>query len=62
MSSEYPEGSGHGGVAACAWAWANVVKASGDRVEKARCQSLRIGLSTSGDDPSCINWWLMIKE
>ena len=45
ISSEYPEGSGNGVVASYACALVNVLKPSGDRVEKARCQRILIGLS-----------------
>ena len=61
MSLEYPEGSEHGGVAACACALVNRAKTSGDGVEKACCQSLRIGLLISGGVSSCIKWWLLVK-
>ena len=53
---EYPEGSGHGGVAACSCALVKIVNSSGDRCVKACCHKPRIGLSVGTLVSSCSKW------
>ena len=60
ISSEYPEGSGYGGVAICAWALVTVVKASGDRMAKGIVKVEELGCQRVGVSQVVLNvgWWL----
>ena len=60
MRLEKPEGSGHGGVAACSCALVNVVKSSGDRWSRACCHKSRMGLSVGSEVSGCNKWSIWV--
>ena len=53
---EYPEESGHGGVAACSRALVKIVNSFGDRCVKACCHKPGIGLTVGTLVSSCSKW------
>ena len=50
---EYPEESGHKGIAACSYALVKIVNSSVDRCVKACCHKPRMGLSVGTLAATC---------
>ncbi len=58
-SSACLEGSGHAGVSIRVWECVNAVNSSGDKVKKACCHIVRIGLSAVVDSWGGVLEWVL---